>query len=273
MANRIPFDLANPDLGLVRQVLFNRLRAEPQWTQLNLKDEKFDAYVEFVGPPSGNHSERFRLLAHEVFWQLIADGIIAPGSDLLNANLPNFRVTRYGRRVLEHGEYQPYDSSGYLQRLRARIPNADDTVIAYVQEALDTFRRRSLVASVVMLGVAAERVFVLLCGSMLKALENPKEEQNFRAEMTRQPMKPKLDRVHKKLQQLQDSNVLGFPENASLAVTGMYDLIRKQRNDLGHPRDTPPSVQPDQAYANLLVFPVYYETTEGIRTYLSGNKI
>ena len=59
----------------------------------------------------------------------------------------------------------------------------------------------------------------------------------------------------------------------TLAVTAIYDLLRSQRNDLGHPRDLPPTVEREEVFANLQIFPRFYETAEQLRTYLSANPV
>jgi hypothetical protein len=64
-----------------------------------------------------------------------------------------------------------------------------------------------------------------------------------------------------------------FPDNATLMVTAMYDLIRCQRNELGHPRETPPSVSKEDAFVNFQIFPRYYETSEVVRGFLSTNSV
>jgi hypothetical protein len=267
----IPFDCFHPDWPLVRQIIFNRLRTDPNWKQLDKTGEGFNPYVEYVGGQP--EPAKFAFYVLEVFWQLVIDGILAPGTDSWNMDLPWFHVTLYGRHVLNEGEYQPYDPTAYLQRLRDKIGTPDATVMAYVEEALATFRRRSLIAAMVMLGVAAERVFLLLCRSTHTALGSPKEQSKFGAVLNRPAMKPKLDWLHPKILQLQGAGLQGFPENAALAVTVVYDLIRNQRNDLGHPRETPPKVTVDEAFTNLQIFPSYYETAEKVRAFLSTNKI
>jgi hypothetical protein len=82
----IPFDWFHPDWSLVRQVIFNRLRFDPNWNQLDQTGEGFSPYVEYVGGQP--EPARFGLCALEVFWQLVIDGILAPGIDTSNANLP-----------------------------------------------------------------------------------------------------------------------------------------------------------------------------------------
>lgn len=81
-------------------------------------------------------------------------------------------------------------------------------------------------------------------------------------------MKPKLDWVHAKFQELRKSHRDEVPENAPMMVTVVYDLLRIQRNELGHPRETPPSLSRDDALANLRVFPAYYAAAEAVRSFL-----
>jgi hypothetical protein len=86
-------------------------------------------------------------LAREVFWQLLVEGIVAPGMDSSNLNLPFFHITEHGRAILASVEPPPYDPTGYLAHVRRRVANPDPTVIAYLGESLETFRKDNRVAS------------------------------------------------------------------------------------------------------------------------------
>lgn len=94
-----------------------------------------------------------------------------------------------------------------------------------------------------MLGIAAERIFLLLCDSLAGALSNANEKTAFGKLLDRFPMKPKLDWVHSKVQQVQKQAPAGFPENATIMLVAIYDLMRCQRNELGHPREAPPNIE------------------------------
>jgi hypothetical protein len=271
---RITFNTANPDLGIVRQVVFQRLRADRGWNQLDYDGSGFLPFVKLTPPrPRDNHE--FAFMAMDVFWQLVIEGVLAPGANAPNPNLPFFHVTAHGNRVLDDNEYEPHDHTGYLARLRAKISIPDGTVFAYLDECLETFVRGNLVASMVMLGVAAERVFDLLCESLLPALTDPQEQAEFSRILGRFPMKPKVDWAHDKLRRVQDQRPrpAGFPENTGLMATAIYDMIRSQRNDLGHPRETPPRLGRGDAYANIQIFPRYYETAETVRRFLATTKV
>jgi hypothetical protein len=125
----------------------------------------------------------------------------------------------------------------------------------------------------VMLGIGAERVFLLLCEATLKSLSDGAEKATFGKLIERYPIKPKLDWLHAKFGELQKSGPPGFPDNACLTVTAIYDLLRAQRNDLGHPRENPPSPHPENVLVSLQVFPRFYEAAEVIRKCLSEPNI
>lgn len=267
---KTPFNCADPDPEAARQIIFDRLRSSQDWRQLEIDGRYFDNFVEYQGTAN---PDILAFQVQEVFWQLVVEGILAPGLNLSNPNLPWFHVTKYGKQVLQEGEANPHDPTGYLLRLHQRVATPDATVLAYLSESLFSLRRRNLIASTVMLGIAAERVFLLLCESMEKALANPKESKDFSARLRRFAMKPKLDWIHAKLQSLQSINLHGFPENATIMVTTMYDLLRTQRNELGHPQPTPPKLSRGDVFANLQIFPQYYNIAEKIRKFLKQTQV
>lgn len=270
---KIPFDPDTADLETARQIVLARLRTDREWHSIDKSGDGFSPFVEYTGPPGRDGRWRLVVLANEVFWLLVGEGILSPGMNYSNPDLPWFHVTAYGHKVLASPEPQPYDPTGYLAGLRAKIAAPDFTVMAYVAESLETFRKGNLVASTVMLGIAAERVFLLLCESLEAALANAGEKAAFTKSLGRFSMKPKLDWVHDKIQQIQKHAPAGFPENATIMIVAIYDLMRGQRNELGHPRELPPRVKREDAFVNLQIFPRYYEIAEETRVFLSTNTV
>ena len=270
--DRIAFDTANPDFTLVRHVVISRLRSDPAWQQLDYDGQGFLQFVELT-PPRPQDSRAFAFFALDVFWELVIEGVLAPGLNSANPSLPHFHITQYGHRALAEAEYQPHNRTGYLARIREHLSMPDGTVMAYLDECLETFVRGNLVASTVMLGIGAERVFDLLCESLEPALADPRERRSFFRLRRRFAMKPKVDWVHDKLRRVQEQRLPGFPENAALMVTVIYDMIRSQRNELGHPREHPPRLNRGDVSANIQVFPKYYETAEAVRQFLATNRV
>jgi len=265
----VPYDVANPNPQAARRIFLDWLRANPSG-QLDRQGDRYETFVEWRG-----QSNRRVLAFHlsEVFWELVVEGIVAPGMDGYNVDLPWYHVTAYGRQVLAAGAGHPHDEDAYLNRVRTLVPAPDDTVMAYLAESVKTFRRGTPVAATVMLGIAAERVFLLVCDALVHATRDPAERTTFERLLDRFQMKPKLDWVHSKLLALQTRRPPGLPDNAALAVTAIYDFLRTQRNDLGHPRETPPLVDREEAFVNLQIFPRYYQTAEALRQFFAANQV
>ncbi len=188
--------------------------------------------------------------------------------------MPFFHVTRDGKRALAEPDYQPHDPNEYLRQLGARLPAADPTVLAYLHESLHCYARGLTVASSMMLGIAAERVFLIVCDSLANSVKDPSEKATAKKMLDRNAMKPKLDWVTETLRRIQiPKRPPDLPEDVDIKIPGIYNLIRYQRNELGHPREVPPSVTRDDAYAYLRLFPSYYETAEKVREFLSKNGV
>jgi hypothetical protein len=264
-------DAGKPDLSLLRQVILRRLRDQPGWNQLEEKAvTAYRPYLELSGA-----EEVLNRSVLKVFYELVNEGVLSPGINCSNmmCHFPWFQVTDYGRELLAARDYVPHDKVGYLQLLHDHVPAPDSTVLVYLAKSLETFLRGNFIASTVMLGVAAERVFNLVCDSLEPALASAKEREKLAALQRKRSIKGRADWVHDKLRAVQDGKPHGFPENAAIMATGIYDMIRTQRNDLGHPRETPPRLTRRQVNANLVLFPTFYETAESVRTYLTSSNV
>ncbi len=184
-------------------------------------------------------------------------------------NLPWFHRTQYGATVIAAGGYSPHDPIGYLSRLESRVSQVDPTVRIYLSESLGTFLHGNLTASMVMLGVAAERVFDLICDALAPALLDPVEKSTFHKLLTQLSVRRRLDWVHGKMRRLEDGRPpAGYPDRATVMTIAIYELMRAQRNDLGHPREEPPRPSRDDAFAHLQIYPTYHTTAESLRSFL-----
>ena len=271
--DKIKFD---PDekggLELARAVVLQCLKENRNCYQYNNVFSSLDNYVDFIGDLKQGR-RRLTMLAQDVLWELMIQGVIAPGLDSNNPNLPFFHITEYGEKVVLEQKYVPHDPTGYLDRFRVDIGSPDPVVIIYLSESLECFARGNLIASVVMLGIAAERVFLLLCRALSESLSDQGEKAEFDRILAQKAMKPKLDWFLSKVQKLQQGLPRPLPDNVNIMLCTIYDFIRCQRNDLGHPQDSLPNVTREDAYVNLRVFPSYYEMANQVVSYLETNKV
>jgi hypothetical protein len=276
---KLQYDPRNPSPTVLRQAVFARLRSGlPQVERADYNGrtlrEAFEGVIDFVVPslPGPAWESDFLDAVYDLLWQLVAEGVIRPGS--MSLTFPDMSVTEYGKRVINNENAHPHDVERFLNQMK-NGQQIDPTVEAYLVESLHSFRQTRLVASAVLLGVAAERTFLIIAKSLLEALKDANEQAKFKKLLDRQPMKPKQDWVHAKLLELDGNRRTlpdDFPESTPLMVTGIYDLIRQQRNDLGHPRDVPPKIEWGQLEANLFLFSQYYRSAEQLNSYLTSHK-
>ena len=206
-----------------------------------------------------------------VVWEFIIEGVYTPGAGMQTPNLPFFRVTDYGLKCFDAGELTPHDPDDYLRRLRAACPTLDDITVVYTGEALDPFRAGNQLASAVMIGVAAESVLLRLVDSVHTALDTPQRQLKFEKDTKGKKAKAQHDEVLARLRS--PSTPLPTETEAVLTqhIDGIYDLIRRTRNEAGHP--TGKRMERYETHALLLLFPTYCKTVHDLTAWLVANKL
>ena len=259
------------NLELVRQIVLYRLKHDAEWSQFDYVwgDRHTSSFVKFDPPQL---RDRFVVLANEVMWQLLVQGVITVGMNANNPNLPFFRITDYGHKVLEAQRFIPHDATGYLEDLRAVTGVvATDVAIAYVEEALNCFNSGCHIASVLLLGVAAESVFNHMCDTVRASLKDSNEQKKLDPHL---PVKPRHRWIVQKYQNL-PRNVRReqLPESLDMTLTSLYDLIRRQRNELGHPQDKPPELSREEAFIFFRLLRGFVGDAQAFAEYCQENGI
>ena len=196
----------------------------------------------------------------EVIWALAFQGIIVPGVDSGDqAGLPYFKVTEWGKHCLERGEYLPFDADPYITRFRAEVQSKDSAVELYSLESLNCFRGGSFVASAVMVGVASERLILLLKDAVYHALDSTDKQKRFEEE-TAGLVKRIYDAIWKKLDPVREQMPDKLPDSIGVELAGVFELIRKTRNEGGHPSGR--SIAREEAEALLFPVPLESSSTE-----------
>ena len=95
----------------LRAVVFDVLRKTPH--------THFRAVENDVRKASETYERRDVLLLNEILWELLRQGILAPGKNSLNPDLPFIHVTDYGTRCLDAGAVIAHDPDRYIEHLRA----------------------------------------------------------------------------------------------------------------------------------------------------------
>lgn len=215
-----------------------------------------------------NEEEFTKIL--EVISNLMTEGIIMWGMNRSNMAPPFMSVTSYGKKVLSNLDVNPHDPDGYIRIFKTKVPNASSLILMYLIESVQTFRNNNLLASSVMLGVASEAAFEVIFNAVTNALTGTRKQKleklanNIRT-------KQKFDEMMKDIVRIKSRLPQDIQDNVESELNGIFNLIRYQRNDTGHP--TGRTVSRDEVFVSLRLFIMYCAKVYQIVDWLSNNQI
>ena len=209
----------------------------------------------------------------EIISDLVNEGVLYWGINKGQAGPPFFKISRMGKKVLEHGYPQPYDPDGYLKGLKQEIPNLDGLVEAYLAESLQAYLRGLMLASSVMLGVASERMFNILVEVFTAAIEDDGEKAQFKKSLKGKRLKQRFDKFKSVTNRYKKGK--DFPqelrEDWETQLEFIFTIIRNCRNDSGHP--TGKIISRGRVFNNLVLFSDYCKSIYRTIDYFEGNKV
>jgi len=226
----------------LRPLVFEILRENPQ-THLHAIESEIRRITD-------EYERHDALALHEIVWELLVQGVLAPGKNSLNLNLPFVHVTDYGARCLESGEILAHDPERYVSRLVEMSGRpVDSIVVDSVREGLLSYTAGRYSASIILLARAAERLFSLLVDAL--------RERPVRGD--RAPIDPVADRGpaarYSAIQRALAERALPDRMQAGIGpmLSGLRALVELSRTDNGDPRSV--SGDRDRALGYFLLFP------------------
>lgn len=180
-------------------------------------------------------------------------------------------LTEYGKRLLEHGADSPHDATRYIAALKKRVPNPDAVALSYLCEAIGAWQAGLYRASVVMLGVACERLALLLAEHVRDHDIEPYSKKI--RELTKGNRPASITDIYSVVREAFDAAAQERRLPGDLArsiidrdLSAVFEYVRRLRNESGHP--TGESVSAEQAEAGLLLFPGFHGLVNRLMTEL-----
>jgi hypothetical protein len=210
----------------------------------------------------------------ECVWGLIIQGIVVPGvsnEGTYQTNLPWIQVTEWGRLCLQRGQYVPFDTGLFLSRLESQIPGLDSVVELYLREGLNCFRSGNFLGSAVMVGVASERILVLLRDAIHSAILQEDRRKKLMEATENQTAKRIYETVESKIDPIMEQLPTDLRESIGTELEGIFHEIRRTRNNAGHP--TGKTIERDEANALLQLFPVYAKSAYALMSWLTQHSV
>lgn len=191
-----------------------------------------------------SHSDLNKI--YEQFHLLLNQGIIAPGAvGNYGPDLPYFHVTEYGLKCLQEKEVLPYDIDTYFDKIKS-IPSISEWVKFYIKEALQCYNANCMEASVIMLGLASEKMIDEGINSLLEYLS--RHFSNIFSEMKHElaninKASEKFSCYQKYFNKIKNSIIDSefknmLPKVDKVAFQAYSNFTRITRNELTHPSDT-----------------------------------
>jgi len=217
------------------------------------ESESAQGGARMLGGSHAQLSRKDRELFLEVFWGLFREGVITLGMNDANREFPFFRVTEFGRRLVEHQQaYFFHDVTSYEKVIRTEVPAIDEVTLLYLKEAMQAFRSGCILAATVMLGVATEHTFLLL---IEKIDQSPAHARTFANVAQQRTILQKVNKFKNILDQQGRALPSEIKEDLDTHFAGILSIIRNFRNQSGHP--TGKIVDREQAYVLLQLFVPY----------------
>jgi len=231
------------DKRALRPFVFDALRKTPQ--------THFRAVENDIRRAAETYERRDVLALNEVLWDLLRQGILAPGKNSLNPDLPFVHITAYGARCLETGEILAHDPDRYVERLQAHTNGrATPTVVESAREALLSLLDGRHAAAAVLLAHAGESVL----GELTEALIVSGHQAGRGTKRLEARGPSAAERATTALRALVRRNPpTEIADEAEAQLGGLGSLARLIRSRTGAPRI--PSVDRDRTLAHVLLFP------------------
>ncbi|MDQ1771723.1 hypothetical protein GQR60_13145 [Labilibaculum sp. A4] len=205
----------------------------------------------------------------EILWDLIIERVITIG-DYQNDSWPHLSLTDYGQRVLDSEEPVPNDPSEYLKRIKKEIPELDNIIETYLAESVRTYNINQLLSATITLGCASEKALLLLIDTFRDTFEDTVKQERFRKKIEGKFIKTQFDELNKELQFIKGSLPYELKDNYTNTLIGIFEMIRSNRNQAGHP--TGKKIDKDTLFANLQVFIPYCKLIYNLKGYFNDHK-
>jgi hypothetical protein len=193
-------------------------------------------------------------LMRQTFWELYLQGVLAPATkqdprqemawpheyEDTWVYFDSVMLTPYGVNVLldSKNRIQVHDPDGYLANFWGASPPPNTEMMRYLSECVAVFRGGHLLASVVLLGIASERLIEVLAESLRDALGDPEGTAWFQSKYSsKRDMSVRFNTLSGKLMDEYGKalNQQKLKDAFQSVVTLTFEQIRLARNDIAHP--------------------------------------
>jgi len=205
-----------------------------------------------VSFPDFGAPEDIARFVREVMWDLYSQGVLAPAPEtncppdvdrhppFSFLDLDCAVLTDYGQGMLADNTNRTHvhDPDGYLANFLDADPPPDPEMMRYVGESVAVFRGRHFLATIVLMGIASERLIEVLAESLRDALGDPTGTEWFNGKyFNKRDISARFEALSSRLMSEYGDELkrekLRDPYHCVVKPT--FHQIRCARNDIAHP--------------------------------------
>ncbi|MBT4287257.1 MAG: hypothetical protein HOD92_07940 [Deltaproteobacteria bacterium] len=264
-------DFESGNLEKAKEVALSMLKSDCfNYFPVTKNHPSISNFVEFE---NDQYAVNFFEQMNEVAWEFHVQGILRPSLEGYQANFQHCKLTYFGKEVIKEESLIPYDPNRFFSSIQETGRNCvDEAALSYLKEALDCYNRKCYLPSVLLLGVASESVFLQFCKIIENNLSDPNGKKTLQDKET---WSQKLNWLVEIYRQNKKKIVKNEPSLNDLdsSLFSLATLIRKQRNELGHPQEYVIEISRDKAFMFFVLFPGLVSSTESFAEYCIENKL
>lgn len=167
----------------------------------------------------------------------------------------------------------PAEIEKFPQTLRERVPDCDDVVLWFFQEALRCYKADSPAGSAFMLGAASEKAILLLIEAYGNSIIDEGNRNSFFSRVNQRMISKKYDEFTASYNGCKSKPVDQIlAQDLTQLLDGAFNFYRHTRNAVGHPQIIP-DLDKGVILANLGQFIIYVERIYNLKRHFEQNGV
>lgn len=167
----------------------------------------------------------------------------------------------------------PAEIEKFPLTLRERVPDCDDVILWFFQEALRCYKADSVAGAAFMLGAASEKAILMLIDSYAAAIKDEAKKSSFLSRTNQRMISKKYDEFKASYAGCKSKPADPIlSQDLTQLLDGAFNFYRHTRNVVGHPQIIP-DLDKGVVLANLGQFIVYSERVYALAKHFTENGV
>lgn len=224
-----------------------------------LNQPNSDRRIYFISQHFRERHPEYNISQHIIMvmaWDWISRGLAY--FDISQPAIANWdiRITQKGERFIEDSEENLYNDNIWYANLVRKADGLSEIEKQYAQESIKAFNNELYISCHVMIGVASEAIIIRMAKTMSQSqMIEGKENIEKAVNDPRMSIRELFNKMRPEIEKAKSRIPGNLADNMSIWLDSMFDVIRVNRNEAGHPKGA--SVGKEECIMILRCFVTY----------------